>query len=204
MQNAIVEKLRQHLTEPVDTECKVVYLLCELRKLFPTTVPLSLYMHANWALHVTLDRNPGAQEFLKKSDIFIEEYLRHGTVPLPAPSLFKDFLFTGSFRKDLREFLNSFGLPIDLCNENNLWFQFVAAYAGVIEDGVLICRGNGLKVIKEISFSKGRPLSNTDLPFEIDWRITLVDGRRLLASFSSDATNSIEHVWGFKFENIIP
>jgi len=35
MTDAIVEKLRQHVSGPVDTECKVVYLLCEIRKLIP-------------------------------------------------------------------------------------------------------------------------------------------------------------------------
>ena len=32
MKNDIVDKLRDHLTQGVDTECDVVYLLAEIRK----------------------------------------------------------------------------------------------------------------------------------------------------------------------------
>jgi hypothetical protein len=77
MKSAIVEKLRQHLSAPVDTECKVVYLLCEIRKLLDkkTTDPkllalrqlFTLRLFCNWALHINLSQ-PTTMALLEKVD----------------------------------------------------------------------------------------------------------------------------------------
>ena len=59
--NAIVDKLRAAISEPVDSECKVVYILAETRKLLetypPDPLPFALKLYCHWALHVDLE-NP--------------------------------------------------------------------------------------------------------------------------------------------------
>jgi hypothetical protein len=51
-------KLNAFLADPVDSECKVVYLLCEVRKLLERVPahqrPFALNMYCHWALHVDL------------------------------------------------------------------------------------------------------------------------------------------------------
>src|SRR5213594_2479644 len=58
MTKDIISKIRKHLENPVDTECAVVYLLAEVRKVIddekPRPWPLALWLHCNWALHVDL------------------------------------------------------------------------------------------------------------------------------------------------------
>jgi hypothetical protein len=73
--------MAQHLSAPIDTECKAVYLLCEVRKLFDKKTPLGLRMCADWALHVNLDWNPGAQKLVREVDDLVAEYLEHGDGP---------------------------------------------------------------------------------------------------------------------------
>jgi hypothetical protein len=70
VKDQIVEKLRAVLSDEIDSECKVVYILCETRKLldkYPTQpVPVTLKMYCHWALHIDLT-NPGTTA----SDAFV-------------------------------------------------------------------------------------------------------------------------------------
>jgi hypothetical protein len=202
MQNAIIDKLARHLSAPIDTECKVVYLLCEVRKILDRkTAPLGLLMYADWAVHVTLDRNPGAEQLLGEVDQLVAQYLRQGS---PAPrrrtATEKELVFIGSFREELRAFLASFGLPTDLCDDHERWFKFVTAYAGVIEDGDLIYKAKkGLRYVKRLIFTKGKQTTDedADLPFIINWKIELLDSRMLYASLTS-WTSGGSVSWGMR------
>jgi len=44
MRDAIVKKLRAALSGPVDDECKVVYILAEIRKLLELTRPIQFLL----------------------------------------------------------------------------------------------------------------------------------------------------------------
>ena len=193
MQSAIIEKLARHLSAPIDTECKAVYLLCEVRKLLNReTAPLGLLMYADWALHVNLDRNQGAKKLLRAVDDLVTEYLEHVGPALRGTETMKELLFIGSFRQELQAFLASFGLPTALCDNHERWFEFLAAYSSVIEDGELIwnAKGQGLRWVERLVFTKGkRPVNDADLPFSIDWKIDLTDSRTLYASLDSNTSN---------------
>jgi hypothetical protein len=67
----------------------------------------------------------------------------------------------------------------DLCKDDDLWFSFIAAYAGVIEDGTLsMGKTDKLRAVEEVRFSKGRrTLDGHHLPFTIQWDVQLKDGR---------------------------
>ena len=75
MTRDIIGKLRDHLAEPVETECAVVYLLAEVRKILerekPDPKPFALWMHCHWALHVNLTRTPTTIAFLHRVDDFV-------------------------------------------------------------------------------------------------------------------------------------
>jgi hypothetical protein len=115
-------------------------------------------------------------------------------VPLGVPDVdpvFDDFVYLGTFRKERSHFLGAQGLPSALCDDDTCWSQFLSAYAGVIEDGFLECKatrrplnpvralGDELVVVQRVTFTKGRPIENGLLPFDIRWRIFLKDGRTL-------------------------
>jgi hypothetical protein len=194
---SIVQKLAAHLSSPIDTEANAVYLLCEVRKLFDKRMPLAVNMCANWALHVNLSWNPGVQKLLKDVDDFVGEFRKYGNVPSNA-SIFRELALVGSFRRELGECLASEGLPTKLCDDDQFWFAFIQAYAGVIDEGELECDGTGFQNIQKMVFTKGRPLTGADLPFEVDWDIILDDGQSLKANFNTFQVEGEAISWGFK------
>lgn len=192
MKDAIVEKIKTHLAGGVRTESRVVYLLAEVRKLLdadekanpgqPRTLP-ALWMFCHWALHVDLS-NPGTtSSFMSDVEAYV---ISQNITGLPKPdgtfSFIDQHKFSQelqrltNFRAQLKEFLRSKNLSTRLCDNKRSWSAFLTAYAGVIEDGSLSIRtkesNNPLKVVKKVTFTKGRALSsNYDLPFTIQWDI---------------------------------
>jgi hypothetical protein len=184
MKDDIVEKLRAHLSDDVDTECKVVYLLCEIRKLMekygPT--PLALRFYCHWALHVDLTHPTTTRPFLTQVDAFAGRVL-NGAVDLGEDRrMFAEFLMD-TFQIELRDFLKHYGLSTDLCDDEPRWQQFLGQYSGVIQDGALTChaKNKSLRHVRNVVFSTQKQLSlaEQDLPFYPLWRINLLDGRVL-------------------------
>jgi hypothetical protein len=189
----ICRKLREHLKDhPIETECSVVYLLAEVRKVIdkekPRPWPLTLWLHCNWALHVDLGQPNTTIDLLRKIDAFV---LNKNIIGLPKPDgkftfidehyLSKELVFLENFRQELESFFLRHDINTDLCKSDKLWFSFIAAYAGVIEDGTLsIGKTDKLRAIEEVRFSKGRPTTQEHhLPFAIHWDVLLKDGRSL-------------------------
>lgn len=80
MKDQLVEKLRAAISEEIVSECQVVYILAECRKLLdkypPDKLPFALKIYCHWALHVDLT-NPGTTgEFMEGVDRFVESALR--------------------------------------------------------------------------------------------------------------------------------
>jgi hypothetical protein len=201
----IVEKLRHHLTHGVDTECDVVYLLTEIRKVLdeddPTHTFGALWMYCHWALHVDLDSPKTTIEFLKRVDLWICNniaYLR------PRPpwelmdevSLFRDFLYLETLRRELSTFLKLYKLPTEITDVDEKWFSFLAAYAGVIEDGTLSMKSDKndeIVAVKELVFKKGKALSSDyHVNFMIQWDIALKDGRTLKVELNAQPNHSLK------------
>jgi hypothetical protein len=194
MTNAIIHKLRSHLAHPIDTECKVVYLLCEIRKLLPekATDTATLRLHCNWALHVDLDFPLTTLPFLRKVDSYVSNSFRTPSVTIQVDAdgnttchimddpVLEDFVYLSTFRQEMEQFLIKCGLPTSFCRDDALWLDFLNSYAGVIEDGSLACKSkrDELLLIKKVMFTKGRSVKNGHLPFSIKWDILLKDGRK--------------------------
>src|SRR6266478_3404586 len=105
MDNDIVNKLRKHLSDPVDTECKVVYLLCEVRKLLdkktPDPFPFALRLYCHWALHVDLLYTSTTTHFLEKIDNYVFDKLNSKETEdtlLAENALFKELVYLDTFR----------------------------------------------------------------------------------------------------------
>jgi hypothetical protein len=86
-------------------------------------------------------------------------------------------------RSQLQNFLRDRGIRTDVTDNEDRWHEFVTHYAGVIEDGVLAIRAqdHGLKHVRQVTFVKGRDSLGefNVLPFEMVWRIELLEGQRL-------------------------
>jgi hypothetical protein len=185
--NAIVRKLDLFLAEPVDSECKVVYVLCEVRKLLEPVPahqrPFALNMYCHWALHVDLHGKGTITPFLQQVDAYV-----HGVLVGPedfgaSDRMVREFLFFDTFRSQLRDFFQTKGIRADLTERDDRWNEFVTQYAGVIEDGSLsiLATDHGLTHVKEVTFLKGRDAIGefAQIPFDMTWSVSLLDGRTL-------------------------
>jgi hypothetical protein len=185
MKDQIVEKLRVILSGDIDSECKVVYVLCESRKLLdkypPGQTPLALKMYCHWALHIDLT-NPGTTApLLERIDCFVDRIVLHTEDVIEDHYLFRELLWLDAFRQQFREFLRAYDLPTGVCDADRRWHEFLTHYAGVIQDGSLSCQAKTqrLKHVSEVVFSKGRERPHVFVPFDLVWEIVLLDGRSI-------------------------
>jgi hypothetical protein len=192
MKNGIIGKLHSHLKNAIKSECAVIYLLAEVRKILEVDDPQrtrgSLWMYCHWALHVDLDSPKTTIDFLKRVDLWVcnsVAYLtpRPGWKFLDEVYLFRDFVYLETFRQQLGDFLRQYSLPDSLTSNDDAWFAFLAAYGGVIEDGTLSMKSDKNKeidAVEEVTFKKGNALSSEyHVNFTIHWEIALKDGRLL-------------------------
>ena len=135
MKPDIVAKLEEHLSVPVDTESAAVYLLVEVRKLLvidrPDPTPFALLMYCHWAVHVDLNYSNTILHFLEKVDSFVrnqvsgfesEDNRRYED----EQDVFLEFSSLDTFRRELRQFLESHKLPTSLCDEDASWHRFIS------------------------------------------------------------------------------
>ena len=185
--SAIVMKLNAVMAEPVDNECKVVYVMCQVRKLLEHILasqrPFALNMYCHWALHVDLHGKDTIATFLEQIDTYVDGILA-GAEDLPASyKMVLDLVVLDTFRSQLRDFLLASGIRTDLTNDDALWSEFVKHYARVIEDGSLSFRSEnkGLKHLKQVTFVKGKDAvgEHAQIPFDMTWSLALLDGRNL-------------------------
>lgn len=134
MTKSIIEKLRRHLAESIDTECKVVYLLCEVRKLLdkvpPAPTPFALRLYCHWALHVDLTHSATTLPFLKRVDAYIDGKLNQretNDTIVAEYTLFREFVYFETMRNELSQLLRIHKLPMGLCDKNEQWFRFLKA-----------------------------------------------------------------------------
>jgi hypothetical protein len=195
-ENAIVKKLRDSLSDPVDSECKVVYILAETRKLLetyrPNPFPFALKLYCHWALHVDLE-NPGTTlPFLERVDTFAASVLAGNSDIAAEHRMFREFVFLDTFRQQFRQLLQTYNLPTAVCDEDSRWHEFLTHYAGVIEDGSLSCKAKAtsLKLVSEVVFTKGRTATSREkfyIPFGLVWTIVLLNGRNLTVEVKASA-----------------
>jgi hypothetical protein len=202
-ENSIVAKLRIILSSAVDSEWKVVYILAESRKLLetypPDPVPFALKLYCHWALHVDLESPRTTLPFLEQVDGFAASVLAGTKDPLAEHRMLREFVFLNTFRQQFKQFLQIYGLPTEVCDDDSRWHEFLTHYAGVIEDGSLSCKAkvNSLKLVSEVVFTKGRASASWEeslLPFYLTWTIVLLDGRKLTVEANASVLDEAEMI----------
>lgn len=194
MKEQIIEKLCAALSNEVDNECKVVYILCESRKLFqkypPYPIPFALKLYCHWALHVDLTFSRTTAPFLEQVDKFAADVLADEPNVAEQHQMLREFVFLDTFRQQLRQFLKSYDLPTAVCDEDLRWHEFLKLYAGIIEDGSLSCQveTGRLKLVSKVIFTKGRTItSGSYIPFDLSWKIVLLDGKTMTVEVNAAA-----------------
>jgi hypothetical protein len=179
LKDAIVEKLARELSGQIDTEPKVVYLLCQVRKLLEKEgldrAPRSLKLFCHWALHVDLSTPGTTKHFLERIDQVITDLFENPTTGETIGrenALFRELTYFDAFRSELGATLQKYGLSTDLCDDGVRWANFLLAYTRVIEDGTLA--GN-LRWVESARFTIEKRVTFEDqhLPFEMIWVVAL-------------------------------
>ena len=144
MESEIVQKLQAFLASgAVNDECRVVYLLAQIRKLLersdsPQTQNHTLKFYCNWALHVKLDRNPAASDFLSEVDPILTISASLNQVE---HERLNHLLTLQSFRDELKNFLSENGIDTVICDLDDHWNLFLHAYSNVVENCEIESRG---------------------------------------------------------------
>jgi hypothetical protein len=203
----IVLKLSKFLEQPVDTECRAVYLLCEIRKLLDHrnigSTPLRMF--CNWAVHVDLTKPGSVKHLLLQMDEVLTNFLDHPQTAATMrveDALIQELTYFETFRSELLSFLASEGLSTSLCHDDRKWANLLLAYTGVIEDGSLI---SDLNWIKKVTFKiDERAGEGSHLPFTMIWRVQLKKEYRrfpvIEISVSGDENRRLVG-WGYGLRN---
>jgi hypothetical protein len=182
VKDAIEEKLRRQLSSRAHlTECRVVYILAEIRKLIERERQQKKYyaltFHCSWALHTTMDRGEGAARILKRFDkayVLLKEKNLHD-LPTDLSNDLIETIDLKKFRAELDMFLTAHDLPRHVVGHD--WTKFLRLYAAVIEDCALIIKDEtiDLKNITHVTVHKDdaqkkiRGAGKTFTVFRIRW-----------------------------------
>lgn len=130
MENEIISKLKLALSEPIEKECQVIYILAETRKLLDRlrdkTILSVLRFYDNWALHIEIDKTSAVRPLLEK----IENEILRGNKNIWGIMELVDF---EEFRKEIGIFLSKFNINnpfIDI----NYWRNFRKVLVGILVD----------------------------------------------------------------------
>lgn len=186
MRETIVAKLKKELAQPITTECQVVYILVELRKLLDSRERdarfESLKFYCDWAMHTTMSWR-GARNFITSVDTLFST-IASVSITREENDRLAELLYLESFRKQLRALLNSEGLPERVC-ESAEWFNFLDCYSRVIEDCPLVYQnpGDSTAALEQMTFEKrvatstSRRISWAETPsFPIRWTLRFRNG----------------------------
>jgi hypothetical protein len=203
MKDAIVDKIRNILDSGVDSECKVFYVLGEVRKLLekypPEVPPFALILYCNWALHIDLSRPKTTSQFLSRVDKYVSSVLEKEKADIVSDhDLFREFVFFDSFRAQLKALFTQYDLPTTVCDDEGFWHTFLEHYAGIIEDGSLSCDCDGknmhLKQVSRVVFTKGRARDGSHVPFGLSWQIDLKNSGSLILEVYADIEGGVGSV----------
>lgn len=142
MEDQLIEKIRGEMDRGINSECQVVYLLVEIRKLMDrdktASMPYnSLRIYSDWAVHVGLS-GPQAQDIVKRADAFYPK-LMNDTVSNQEKADFAKVFLLNTFREEMNRFLND---HVQRSFSDARWNSFLTYFLRVIEDCPLICKAD--------------------------------------------------------------
>ena len=185
MKEDILSKLARELTEPIESELQVVYVLVEIRKFLELEglkpkYP-SLVLYCDWAAHPKLNRT-GAKHLVKRVDELWDKMVAGGLKGGNASPEHREFygiLELGQFRAELLAFLETVNLPTGIGGDD-AWVNFVNYYSKVVEDCPLICESDDASLlhVDKVEITK-KPGGSTflsrdgEINMELNWRFYL-------------------------------
>ncbi|MGO9591520.1 MAG: hypothetical protein ACLP3K_15940 [Candidatus Acidiferrales bacterium] len=196
-ENTILAKLQHKLGGPPEDEADVVYVLVEIRKYLDHVDPdptarqyAVLRTYCDWAVHICL-KGSGAEQLLRTLDDALATKGTEEERDLAMKTAFELFSLT-QFRNELRIFLGSANLPLDLVDDHAWWGRFLKHYVGVVSDCPFVFRGTPShgKSIRKVTLEinertkSGERLAEGTANVVWLWKLELADGTALEKSHS--------------------
>ena len=202
MQTSIERKLVDLLAQPIDSEWKAVYLLCQVRKLqdYDAIKGGRLRMFCNWAVHVDLSHQKTIEAFLRDVDVVVEEVLNGRYGSAASERLAGELALFDACRGELRALLGHHSVQPRLCDDDTWWYAFLEHYSGVIEDCTMTLQ-TPLQHVEMMRFER-RPTSirPAALSFAPTWVVTLRNphaGFTRLEISAEQFAGEITKAWGY-------
>ena len=130
MEDEIIRKLKDALSEPIKKECQVVYIFAEIRKLIEKLKDKSnfpvLNFYSNWVLHSKIDDTSAVRPLLVK----IEESIISKKYDVWSVWAMIDF---EEFCKEVGLFLNKFDI-INPFTDRKYWNSFRKLFVDILID----------------------------------------------------------------------
>jgi hypothetical protein len=165
MKLEIVEKLNVFLGKhsQFHEECEVVYLLVEIRKILEhdnETGYKLLRFFCDWTVHTKKDRKmEGIVEIVNKIDSLVSSVDK---ITSEQNEQILKFLEMNELRKELSQFLISYSLPNNLCEDDHNWSTFVDTLAQVLSGQPIL---NPIETIKSIEINSNSVGSSITVDF---------------------------------------
>ncbi len=124
------------MMHPIDSEYRVVYFLCQLRKLknaindFP--IPPTLKLYCDWVLHTELKGTKTISPVMRRIDNIVAARLANNLHE--EALLVLDIFHLHVLRREIYEFLEKLGISADLCVQEYKWNGFAMTLRAIIED----------------------------------------------------------------------
>ncbi len=171
MKSAILLKISKELNNDIDTEPKVLYLLAEIRKCIDRGLQIekrgypNLYFYCNWILHIEMDRKD-TKEILNRIEAAFPDTNNLKELSCIFKKREKNFYSFLDLKEELRNFLNTKGLSVDLIEKGNKWFRFKKLLVEILIDCPLT-KNNGR--VRKFSYEKG---DDEQITFRVDMNKT--------------------------------
>ena len=158
MKAAILDKITRELSNDIDTEPKVLYLLAEIRKYLEgcnqgekDKYP-NLYFYCNWVLHIKLSGSSAIKILNRFESIFLgmNNLKEMGTIFKKQE---RDFYLFVDLKKELRSFLEVNDIPTELLGSRGRWFKFKKLLVEILMDCPLVNEGGK---VSKFSYERGK------------------------------------------------
>lgn len=173
----LIYKLTRALEKSIETECEVVYVMVEIRKLMyrreairdldrRNAIPevdrrkLSpefpvLKLFCDWTVHINITWNREAERLMREFDGAIESVKAGNGIPLR----FLQFLSLSHFRDEFARFLKVNSLPSRLVEDGDEWDYFLDLYSAVVSDCPITYTNRQIpfKLINTLTLTKDMP-----------------------------------------------
>lgn len=157
MKEVILEKINLELSNGIDTEPKVLYLLAEIRKYIDRCSKKeknkypNLYFYCNWVLHIKMDRTP-AKTILNRFESLFSSTKNQKEMSNIFKKQEKDFYSFVDLKKELLDFFKVNDLPTKLLENSNRWFKLKKLIVKILMDCPLVNEGGK---VSKFSYERG-------------------------------------------------